>query len=204
MNPETTHFGQEMQSFVSSGQLSPNSVVEGMISSGGSRYCKQEKYKSGWNILPDLVANLLSGFKGEQEFKMRKYGMHQGHIRVSLCTEGRYGPRVGTSGSLEVAYMVEPVNHFLRQEGLEEFFDLKNALLINTIHTFFCSLMLGREKDVCEWKDGLTVAYLRSRSSFSISETGILNAESEKIFDCVRKFFQEISIPMIFGKLSGK
>lgn len=200
MSPENKINSHEMKSLSTSSYVSLHTVKKDAGSSRGRSYCQKEKYSSGWKILPDLLSNILMGYRGEQEFKMRKYGRYQGRVKVILTTEERYAPRIGTSGSLEVFYMAEPVKEFLMQDGLGDYFDLDNQLLINTIHTIFCSMMLGERKGCCDLLEDSRVRYSLTSYTFSIVGEGPRSEERDLIVEHVRRFFERIKISLYFGK----
>lgn len=201
MSAETKNYGSELRDVASSDYVSLKSLRNVESSSDRNEYYHQKHYASGWKILPDLLVNLLAGSPCSQEYTMRKYGMHQGKIKVILYSQGEYSPQVGSSGSLEVAYMVEAVRQFLSKSNLKDFFSLQNPSQARVIHELFTSFMDGKKEESCQYDQDSSICYSVSNSDVKIKWNGVQTIEGSKTLELVRLFFQSICLSDLFGKL---
>lgn len=170
----------------------------------GRVYKSRDKYSDGWQVLPDVVRNILQGCEDQQRYKMHSYGMNQGEIRVILYTDGNFIPKVGHSGSLEVVYMVEPVCQFLFNNKLGPFSRLENEETIHLIHALFLSIMQGAEAETFAISDGTEISYEFNPSFRKFRLTGIRkdrDTEYNEIVYTVDRFFSSIDWEPLFGKI---
>ena len=165
---------------------------------------KEKQYKSGWEILPDLVANLLRGCESQQEFKMRSFGRYQGTIRVRLFNNGTYHPKIGESGSLEVAFMVEPVLKFLSKPALSSFYDLKDETTILLISSLFREVMKGITSKTYSISDNSEIKYQYCNQNFSLSVVKQDPLENHSaVVSTAENFFNSIDLSFVFGKIKS-
>lgn len=160
------------------------------------------KMESGWQILPDLVANLLDGRAEKQRFKMYENGTYQGTIQIRLLKEGQFKPRVRTSGSLNVVYMAEPVKDFIFSSHLAPFYHLHDRDTACLIHSIFLSVMKGIEKEEFSLSDDARIQYRYGGGTirfYKVSES--LNKEQEAIVNVASDFFGSVNVGDLFGKI---
>jgi hypothetical protein len=100
-------------------------------------------YRSSWEVMPAIFDQILNGVEDEQSYTIRKYGRHQGSVRVRLVSEGSYDPAIGSSGSLEVAYIAGDVHRFVLKKFLKEYFGLDNPVLKSCLKDTFISILKG-------------------------------------------------------------